>query len=52
MFEADKEQVGKNGTSYVFRTYELATKMETDTENEMIVELLHDVVEDIDMTLV
>lgn len=48
-FEAHKNQVDKNGTPYVFHPYELATKMET--ENEIILALLHDVVEDSDMTL-
>ena len=48
-FDAHKNQVDKTGLPYVFHPYHLAEQMET--ESEVCVALLHDVVEDSDMTL-
>ena len=48
-FAAHKDQVDKTGMPYVFHPFHLAEQMET--EYEVIVALLHDVVEDSDMTL-
>ena len=47
-FEAHKEQVDKSGLPYVFHPFHLAEQMET--EETVICALLHDVVEDTDMT--
>lgn len=47
-FEAHKEQVDKSGLPYVFHPFHLAEQMET--EKTVICALLHDVVEDTDMT--
>ncbi len=48
-FEAHKEQVDKSGMPYVFHPFHLAEQMET--EDAVIVALLHDVVEDTEYTL-
>lgn len=47
-FEAHKNQVDKNGIPYIYHPVHLAEQM-TD-ENTICVALLHDVVEDTDMT--
>ena len=49
-FDVHKEQVDKSGLPYVFHPFHLAEQMET--EDTTIVALLHDVVEDSDLTLV
>ena len=48
-FEAHKDQTDKSGLPYVFHPFHLAEQMET--EETVIVALLHDVVEDTDYTL-
>lgn len=48
-FNAHKEQYDKSGVPYVFHPFYLATKMED--EYSTCVALLHDVVEDTDITL-
>jgi (p)ppGpp synthase/HD superfamily hydrolase len=48
-FGVHKDQVDKTGLPYIFHPFHLAEQMET--EDEVIVALLHDVVEDSDMTL-
>lgn len=48
-FEAHKNQVDKNGMPYIYHPVHLAEQM-TD-ENTICVALLHDVVEDTDITL-
>lgn len=48
-FAVHKEQVDKSGLPYVFHPFHLAEQMET--EDTTVVALLHDVVEDSDMTL-
>ena len=48
-FEAHKEQKDKSGLPYVFHPFHLAEQMQT--EETTIVALLHDVVEDTDVTL-
>lgn len=48
-FEAHKEQLDKGGIPYVFHPFHLAEQMKS--ENAVIVALLHDVVEDTDITL-
>ena len=48
-FNAHKEQTDKAGLPYIFHPFHLAEQM--DTEEEIIVALLHDVVEDTDNTL-
>lgn len=48
-FEAHKEQTDKSGMPYVFHPFHLAEQMET--EETVILALLHDVVEDTDNTL-
>jgi (p)ppGpp synthase/HD superfamily hydrolase len=48
-FDVHKEQVDKSGLPYVFHPFHLAEQMET--EDTTIVALLHDVVEDSDLTL-
>ena len=47
-FDAHREQVDKTGLPYIFHPFHLAEQM--DTEDEVIVALLHDVVEDTDIT--
>ena len=47
-FSAHKDQVDKSGIPYVFHPFHLAEQMET--EETVIVALLHDVVEDSDYT--
>lgn len=47
-FTAHKEQVDKNGMPYIYHPVHLAEQM--DTEETICVALLHDVVEDTDMT--
>lgn len=49
-FEVHKEQKDKSGLPYVFHPFHLAEQM--DDENSVIVALLHDVVEDSDMTFI
>ena len=49
MFDAHKEQVDKTGLPYVFHPFHVAEQMEDETTT--IVALLHDVVEDTDLTL-
>lgn len=48
-YEAHMNQFDRGGVPYVFHPYEVAQKMET--ENEVCVALLHDVVEDTEVTL-
>ena len=48
-FEAHKEQVDKSGMPYVFHPFHLAQQM--DDEYSTVVALLHDVVEDSEITL-
>jgi len=48
-FDAHKEQTDKSGLPYIFHPFHLAEQM--DTEEEVITALLHDVVEDTDITL-
>lgn len=48
-FDAHKDQLDKSGLPYVFHPFHLAEQMET--EETVIVALLHDVVEDTDYTL-
>ncbi len=48
-FDAHKEQKDKSGLPYVFHPFHLAEQMQT--EDTTIVALLHDVVEDTDITL-
>jgi (p)ppGpp synthase/HD superfamily hydrolase len=48
-FAAHKEQTDKSGLPYIFHPIHLAEQMET--EEEIVVALLHDVVEDTGMTL-
>jgi len=48
-YDAHKEQVDKAGIPYIFHPFHLAEQMET--EDEVIVALLHDVVEDTGITL-
>ena len=47
-FEAHKEQFDKSGIPYVYHPYEVASGFHT--EDEICVALLHDVVEDTEMT--
>lgn len=47
-FEVHKEQIDKSGLPYVFHPFHLAEQM--DDENSVIVALLHDVVEDSNIT--
>ena len=47
-FDAHKDQVDKSGLRYVFHPFHLAEQMET--EHEVCVALLHDVMEDTDLT--
>lgn len=49
MFELHKDQKEKSGVSYVFHPWHVAESM--DDENSTIVALLHDSVEDTDITL-
>lgn len=48
-FEAHKNQTDKSGLPYVFHPFHLAEQMET--EETVIVALLHDVVEDTEYTI-
>lgn len=48
-YECHKGQYDKGGTPYVFHPYHLAEQM--DNEDEIIVALLHDTIEDSDITL-
>ena len=48
-FNAHKDQLDKSGIPYVYHPYEVAERMET--EAQTCVALLHDVVEDTDITL-
>ena len=48
-FAVHKEQVDKSGLPYVFHPFHLAEQM--DTEETTVVALLHDVVEDSELTL-
>lgn len=47
-FEAHKNQTDKSGMPYVFHPFHLAEQMKS--EDEVIVALLHDVIEDTDYT--
>ena len=47
-YEAHKNQVDKSGVPYIYHPIHVAEQM--DTENECIIALLHDVVEDINVT--
>ena len=47
-FDAHKEQTDKTGLPYIFHPFHLAEQM--DTEEEVCVALLHDVIEDTNMT--
>ena len=47
-YEAHKNQVDKSGVPYIYHTIHVAEQM--DTENECIIALLHDVVEDTNVT--
>ena len=48
-FEAHKDQLDKSGLPYVFHPFHLAEQMKDETTT--VVALLHDVVEDTDITL-
>lgn len=48
-FDAHKEQADKSGMPYVYHPFEVASAVTT--EYEMCVALLHDVIEDTDITL-
>ena len=48
-FEAHKDQKDKSGLSYVFHPFHLAEQMQT--EETIIVALLHDVIEDSNFTI-
>ncbi|MBR5783441.1 MAG: GTP pyrophosphokinase [Clostridia bacterium] len=48
-FDAHRDQVDKSGAPYVFHPFHLAEQMET--EQEVLVALLHDVAEDSEYTL-
>ena len=48
-FEAHKEHLDKTGMPYIYHPFYLATQM--DTEETTTVALLHDVIEDSDLTL-
>ena len=48
-FEAHRDQVDKSGMPYVYHPFHLAEQM--DTEETVVVALLHDVAEDTDHTL-
>lgn len=48
-FEAHANQLDKSGIPYVFHPFHVAEQMQT--EDEVCVALLHDVVEDTDLTL-
>ena len=48
-FEAHKDQVDKSGIPYVYHPFHLAEQM--NTEETVVVALLHDVVEDTDYTI-
>ncbi len=48
-FDAHKDQTDKSGMPYVYHPFHLAEQM--DTEETVIVALLHDVVEDTDYTI-
>ena len=48
-FEAHKNQLDKSGMPYVFHPFHLAEQM--DSEESVVVALLHDVVEDTDLTI-
>lgn len=47
-YEAHKNQVDKSGVPYIYHPIHVAEQM--DTENEWIIALLHDVVEDTNVT--
>lgn len=47
-YEAHKNQVDKSGVPYIYHPIHVAEQM--DTENEYIIALLHDVVEDTNVT--
>lgn len=47
-YEAHKKQVDKSGVPYIYHPIHVAEQM--DTENECIIALLHDVVEDTNVT--
>lgn len=48
-FKAHKDQVDKSGIPYVFHPFHLAEQMET--EETIIVALLHDIIEDTEYTI-
>ena len=48
-FEAHKNQLDKSGMPYVFHPFHLAEQM--NSEESVVVALLHDVVEDTDLTI-
>lgn len=48
-FEAHKDQLDKSGLPYVFHPFHLAEQMKDETTT--VVALLHDVIEDTDLTL-
>ncbi len=48
-YEAHKDQYDKGGVPYIFHPYHLAEQL--DEEHEICVALLHDVVEDTELTL-
>ena len=48
VYEAHKNQVDKSGVPYIYHPIHVAEQM--DTENECIIALLHDVVEDTNVT--
>lgn len=48
-FEAHRDQLDKSGMPYVFHPFHLAEQM--DTEEKVVVALLHDVIEDTDYTI-
>lgn len=49
MFKKQKDQLDKSGIPYVFHPFHVAEQM--NTEDEVIVALLHDLIEDTDVTI-
>lgn len=49
MFDKQKNEIDKGGMPYVFHPFHLAEQMET--EDEVVVALLHDIVEDTDVNI-
>lgn len=49
MFDKQKNEIDKGGMPYVFHPFHLAEQMES--EDEVVVALLHDIIEDTDVTI-